>query len=77
MAREMFGDEIVLMIDGDGTYDVKEAIRISKILEEHNYYFYEEPIPWDWYKEQKLVELALDIPIAGGAEEFGVHGSAI
>jgi L-alanine-DL-glutamate epimerase-like enolase superfamily enzyme len=29
MAREMFGDEIVLMIDGNGTYDVKEAIRIG------------------------------------------------
>ena len=73
MAREMFGDEIALMIDGDGTYDVKEAIRIGKILEEHNYYFYEEPIPWECCKEQKLVELALDILMAGGAEEFGVH----
>ncbi len=73
MAREMFGDEMVLMIDGNGTYDVKEAIRIGKILEEYNYYFYEEPIPWDWYEEQKLVELALDIPMAGGEEEFGVH----
>ncbi len=73
MAREMFGDEIVLMIDGNGTYDVKEAIRIGKILEEYNYYFYGEPIPWDWYEEQKLVELALDIPMAGGEEEFGIH----
>ena len=73
MARQMFGDEIVLMIDGNGTHDVKEAIRIGKILEKYKYYFYEEPIPWDWYKEQKLVELALDIPMAGGAEEFGVH----
>ena len=42
MVREMFGD---------GTYDVKEAIRIGKILEEHNYYFYEEPIPWECCKE--------------------------
>ena len=73
MAREMFGDEIFLIIDGDGTYDVKGAIRIGKILEEHNYYFYEEPIPWECCKEQKLVELALDIPVAGGAEEFGIH----
>ena len=49
MAREMFGDDMVLMIDGNGSYSVKEAIRIGKILEEYNYEFYEEPIPWDWY----------------------------
>ena len=73
MARELFGDEMVLMIDGNGTYDVKEAIRIGKILEEYNYYFYEEPVPWDWYEEQKQVEEALEIPMAGGEEEFGVH----
>jgi L-alanine-DL-glutamate epimerase-like enolase superfamily enzyme len=74
MAREKFGDDMVLMIDGNGSYSVKEAIRIGKILEEYNYYFYEEPVPWDWYEEQKQVEEALDITMAGGEEEFGVHG---
>ena len=59
MAREKWGDEMVLMIDGNGSYAVKEAIRIGKILEEYNYYFYEEPVPWDWYEEQKQVEQAL------------------
>jgi L-alanine-DL-glutamate epimerase-like enolase superfamily enzyme len=73
LAREMFGDDMVLMIDGNGSYSVKEAIRIGKILEEYNYYFYEEPIPWDWYQEQKQVEEALSIPMAGGEEEFGMH----
>ncbi len=73
MAREIYGEDMVLMIDGNGSYSVKEAIRIGKILEEYNYYFYEEPIPWDWYEEQKLVEMALDIPMAGGEEEFGLH----
>lgn len=74
MAREKFGDETILMIDGNGSYSVKEAIRIGKLLEEYNYFFYEEPVPWDWYEEQKLVEQALDIPMAGGEEEFGMHG---
>ena len=73
MAREKFGDDMVLMIDGNGSYSVKEAIRIGKILNEYNYYFYEEPIPWDWYQEQKIVEQALTIPMAGGEEEFGMH----
>jgi L-alanine-DL-glutamate epimerase-like enolase superfamily enzyme len=73
MAREKFGDDMVLMIDGNGSYSTKEAIRIGKILEEYNYYFYEEPLPWDWYQEQKIVEQALAIPMAGGEEEFGMH----
>tara|TARA_Y100001972_G_scaffold128250_1_gene188195 strand:- start:712 stop:2013 length:1302 start_codon:yes stop_codon:yes gene_type:complete len=73
MGREKFGDDFTLMIDGNGSYSVKEAIRIGKILEEYNYYFYEEPIPWDWYEEQKLVEQALNIRMAGGEEEFGLH----
>jgi L-alanine-DL-glutamate epimerase-like enolase superfamily enzyme len=73
MAREMFGDKMVLMIDGNGSYSVKESIRIGKILEEYNYYFWEEPVPWDWYEEQKQVADALKIPMAGGEEEFGMH----
>lgn len=73
MAREVFGDEMVLMNDGNGTYSVKEAIRIGKILEEYNYDFWEEPVPWDWYEEQKQVEEALEIKMAGGEEEFGMH----
>jgi len=31
MAREMFGDKMVLMIDGNGSYSVKEAIRIYSL----------------------------------------------
>ena len=73
MAREMFGDKMVLMIDGNGSYAVNEAIRIGKMLEEYNYYFWEEPVPWDWYEEQKRVADALKIPMAGGEEEFGMH----
>ena len=70
MAREFFGDEMVLMIDGNGTYDVKEAVRIGQILEEYKYYWYEEPVPWTWYEEQERVARALNITMAGGEEEF-------
>lgn len=73
MARKKFGDDMVLMIDGNGSYSVKEAIRIGKLLEEYKYYFYEEPIPWDWYEEQTHVAKGLNIKMAGGEEEFGIH----
>ena len=70
MARERLGDDMVLMIDGNGTYDVGEAIRIGHILEEYGYYWYEEPVPWTWYEEQARVARALRIAMAGGEEEF-------
>lgn len=73
MACDKFGDEMVLMIDGNGTYSLEGAIRLGKLLEELNFYFYEEPVPWDWYEEQKRVANALTIPMAGGEEEFGMH----
>ena len=73
MAREKFGDDMVLMIDGNGSYSVTEAIRIGKLLEEYKYYFYEEPVPWDWYEEQIQVAKGLNIKMAGGEEEFGIH----
>lgn len=73
LARETFGADFTLMIDGNGSYGVKEAIRLGRILEEYQFAFYEEPVPWDWYEEQKQVEAALDIPMAGGEEEFGLH----
>jgi len=70
MTREMFGDDMVLMLDGNGSYSPEGAIRIGRILQEYNFFFYEEPIPWDWYDEQKQVADALDIQMAGGEEEF-------
>jgi L-alanine-DL-glutamate epimerase-like enolase superfamily enzyme len=70
MAREVLGDEMVLMIDGNGTYDVEEAVRIGRILEEYDYYWYEEPVPWTWYEEQVRVARTLNITMAGGEEEF-------
>ncbi len=73
MARERFGKEMVLMIDANGSYSPKEAIRIGRILQENDFYFYEESVPWDWYEEQKQVADALSIPMAGGEEEFGMH----
>ncbi|MCG8526905.1 MAG: hypothetical protein MI748_11025 [Opitutales bacterium] len=73
MGREKFGDEMVLMMDANWSYSPKEAIRIGRLLEEYNYYFYEEPLPWNWYEEQKIVCDALDINMAGGEVEANMH----
>jgi len=73
LVRKTFGDTMVISADANGSYDVKEAIRIGKIMEEYNYAFFEEPVPFDWYEETKQVADALNIPIAGGEQEPSLH----
>jgi L-alanine-DL-glutamate epimerase-like enolase superfamily enzyme len=69
LVRKTFGDEMTIYADSNGSYNVDEAIRIGKILEEYKIDFYEEPVPFDWYEETKQVKEGLKIPIAGGEQE--------
>ncbi len=73
LVRKTFGDKMILSADANGSYDVKEAIKIGKIMQEYKYAFYEEPVPFDWYEETKQVADALEIPIAGGEQEASMH----
>jgi len=74
LVRKTFGDEMVLYADSNGFYTVEEAIRVGKLLEEYNYRFFEEPVPFDWYEETKMVTDVLSIPVAGGEQEYSLHG---
>jgi L-alanine-DL-glutamate epimerase-like enolase superfamily enzyme len=71
--REIYGDDMVFYADANGSYDIKDAIRIGKILQEYKYEFFEEPVPFDWHEETKQVADALDIPLAGGEQEASMH----
>ena len=73
MVRKAFGDDMTIYADSNGSYDVAEAIRIGKILQENKIDFYEEPVPFDWYEETKEVAKSLEIPIAGGEQEPSLH----
>jgi L-alanine-DL-glutamate epimerase-like enolase superfamily enzyme len=74
LIRKTFGDKMVLYADSNGFYSVKEAIRVGKLLEEYRFEFFEEPVPFEWYEETKKVADVLNIPIAGGEQEFSLHG---
>lgn len=73
LVRKTFGDDMVIYADSNGSYSVKEAIRIGKIIEENKFDFYEEPVPFDWYDETRQVADALKVPIAGGEQEPGLR----
>ena len=74
LIRKTFGDQMALYADANGFYSVEEAIRVGKLLEEYRYGFFEEPVMFDWYEETKQVADALSLPIAGGEQEYGLHG---
>ena len=74
LVRETFGDEMVLYADSNGFYSVEEAIRAGRMLEEYDYRFFEEPVMFYKYEETKQVADALTMPVAGGEQEFSLHG---
>ena len=74
LVRETFGDDMALYADANGYYSVDEAIRVGRMLEEHRYGFFEEPVMFDWYEETRQVADSLTIPVAGGEQEYSLHG---
>jgi L-alanine-DL-glutamate epimerase-like enolase superfamily enzyme len=65
---------MALYADANGFYSVEEAIRVGRLLEEYQYGFFEEPVHFDWYEETKQVADALTMPVAGGEQEYSLHG---
>ena len=73
MMREAFGKDITIYADCNGSYDAAEAIRIGKMLQEHQIDLFEQPVPTDWYEDWKLTSDALDIPIGSGGGEVSIR----
>jgi L-alanine-DL-glutamate epimerase-like enolase superfamily enzyme len=73
LVRKAFGDSMTLYADANSSYDVANSIRIGRMMEEHNYGFFEEPVPFDELWETKEVADALTIPIALGEQEFSMR----
>lgn len=74
LMRKTFGDEMALYADANGFYSADEAIRVGTLLQEYRYGFFEEPVMFDWYEETKEVADALALPVAGGEQEYSLHG---
>jgi L-alanine-DL-glutamate epimerase-like enolase superfamily enzyme len=69
LVRKTFGDDFTLYADANSSYDVPNAVRIGRMMEEQRYGFYEEPVPFDDLWGTKEVADTLDIPIALGEQE--------
>ncbi len=70
--REAVGPDFYLMHDAVGYYNLKEAIRVGRALEEQGYLWYEEPLRDHDFRGLKQICDVLDIPIVTG-EYFPHH----
>jgi L-alanine-DL-glutamate epimerase-like enolase superfamily enzyme len=69
LLRQTYGDDMFLYADSNGYYNVKEAIRVGKLLEEYKYSYFEEPVMYDHFEDIKEVADALTIPVANGEQD--------
>ncbi|MBW6501119.1 MAG: mandelate racemase/muconate lactonizing enzyme family protein [Bacteroidales bacterium] len=69
LLRQTYGEEMSLYADSNGYYNVEEAIRIGRLLEEYKYSYFEEPVMYDHFEDIKAVADALTIPIANGEQD--------
>ena len=73
LVRREFGDQMTLYADSNSSYDVENAIRIGRLMEDNGYAFFEEPCPFDHIWDTKRVADKLTIPVAGGEQEFSMR----
>ncbi len=74
LTRKTFGAGMTIYADANGSYDVPMAIRIGRMMEAHQFRFFEEPVPFDYYDETREVAAALKIPVALGEQEMSLRG---
>jgi D-galactarolactone cycloisomerase len=72
--RDTTGGDTTLMVDANGRYSVKSAIKVGRVLERYDVYWFEEPVPSEDIDGYREVRLALDMAIAGGECEYTRYG---
>ena len=70
LVRKRFGDTFDIHADANSSYDVPNAIRVGRMLEEIQAVYFEEPCQFDHLEETKAVRDKLSIPVAAGEQEY-------
>ena len=65
-AREAVGDDFNLMQDLNAKYNLTQALEVGRVLDELNFYWFEEPIPEQQLTNMRLLADELKTPILGG-----------
>lgn len=68
--RERLGDGFTLFADANHAYSSQTAIAMGRVLERHDFEFFEEPVPPEDREGYARVRNHLDLAIAGGEAEY-------
>jgi galactonate dehydratase len=69
--REAVGDEVDLMIEGHGRFNIPTAFQIGLELGKYNVKWFEEPIPPDNLEGLAELKRRISVPIAAGERIYG------
>ena len=68
--RDAIGDDIDLLVDANNAYVTADAVRMARILEAYNAYWFEEPVSPDNMRGSAETARSTTIPIAAGENEY-------
>jgi L-alanine-DL-glutamate epimerase-like enolase superfamily enzyme len=68
--RKRLGGDIAVMADGNSCFTPPRAIELGRKLQEYNLFHFEEPCPYTNIDATARVAKALDVPIAGGEQDW-------
>ncbi len=74
--RETVGDDVLLMMDANHAYNATNAIKLAKMVERYDIFWFEEPVPPEDLKGYQMVRANTTIPIAGGEASFSRYDFA-
>jgi D-galactarolactone cycloisomerase len=72
--RNAIGDDIELMIDANHAFNLREAIYLSKALEDFKISWFEEPVSPEFYEQHAELRAKTNIPVATGECEYLRYG---
>ena len=71
LAREVVGPDVALLVDANGGYTAKQAIRVGRQLDDLGVVWFEEPVSSEDLAGLRLVRRSLDCDVAAG--EYGAR----
>jgi len=70
-ARQILGDDARLMVDMNGNYRPRQAVRTAKAIAEYDITWIEEPVPPENLSGYREIKQRIDTPLAAGEAHYG------
>ncbi len=75
--RREVGDDMHLMLDPNNGYDLRDALKIGRALDENDFYWFEDPVPWDNFRAIRILSETLKTPLnMSDSAKFLFHEAA-